>query len=114
MQIKSPKDFWAGLMFIAFGVFFAVWALVYYQMGSAVRMGPAYFPTVLGGLLVVLGTMVLIGSFAMASGGTKLDLPYSKYDFAIAMAILAVLILATYLLSLPRDYAILAATVILS
>ena len=30
-----------------------------YPMGSAVRMGPAYFPTVLGGLLAVLGAMVL-------------------------------------------------------
>src|SRR5205809_6749548 len=51
MKIKSPKDFWAGLMFIGFGLFFVIWALIYYQMGTAVRMGPAYFPAVLGGLL---------------------------------------------------------------
>ena len=65
MKIKSPKDFWAGLMFIAFGLFFAIWAYWHYQMGTAVRMGPAYFPTVLGGLLFVLGLIVLMGSFAM-------------------------------------------------
>ena len=65
MKIKSPKDFWAGLMFIAFGGFFLVWALVNYQMGTAVRMGPAYFPALLGGLLAVLGLMVFIGSFAL-------------------------------------------------
>ena len=65
MKIKSPKNFWAGLMFIGTGVFFAVWALTHYQMGTAVRMGPAYFPTVLGGLLVVLGAIVLFGSFAI-------------------------------------------------
>ena len=60
MTIKSPKDFWAGLMFIAFGLFAAVWAYTNYQMGTAVRMGPAYFPTVLGGLLLVLGVSVLV------------------------------------------------------
>jgi hypothetical protein len=113
MRIKSPKDFWAGLMFIAFGAFFALWALYNYQMGSAVRMGPAYFPTVLGGLLIFLGGMVLVESFAMA--GNKLELPYNKFDFAIACAIIAVIVAATYIVKdLSRDYAILAATIILS
>jgi hypothetical protein len=65
VKIKSPKDFWAGLMFLGIGGFFLVWALVNYQMGTAVRMGPAYFPAVLGGLLAVLGGMVLMGSFAI-------------------------------------------------
>jgi len=52
-------------MFIGIGGFFAVWALANYQMGTAVRMGPAYFPAVLGGLLAVLGFLVLIEAFAM-------------------------------------------------
>jgi len=77
MKIKSQQDFWAGLMFIAFGLFFVVFSigtpdfldsilgtkLIHgYQMGSAVRMGPAYFPVMLGGLLVVLGAIVLVDS----------------------------------------------------
>ena len=65
MKIKSPKDFWAGLMFIGFGLFAAVWAAMHYQMGTAVRMGPAYFPVLLGGLLAFLGLVVLLTSFAM-------------------------------------------------
>ncbi|HEX5767633.1 MAG TPA: tripartite tricarboxylate transporter TctB family protein [Burkholderiales bacterium] len=65
VRIRAPKDFWAGLMFIAFGLFFMVWALTHYQMGSAVRMGPAYFPAVLGGLLAFLGALVLIESLTM-------------------------------------------------
>jgi len=65
MKIKSPKDFWAGVMFLGFGLFFAIWAPIFYQMGTAVRMGPAYFPTVLGGMLAVLGLIVLLGSFAI-------------------------------------------------
>jgi len=62
MKIKAPKDFWAGLMFIAFGVGFAVGAQNY-QMGSAVRMGPAYFPTMLGAILAAIGLWILIQSF---------------------------------------------------
>jgi hypothetical protein len=65
VRIKSPKDFWAGLMFIAFGLFAAVWAYANYQMGTAVRMGPAYFPIVLGGLLALLGAAVFIESLAV-------------------------------------------------
>jgi Tripartite tricarboxylate transporter TctB family len=52
-------------MFIVSGLFFALWAMEFYQMGTAVRMGPAYFPTVLGWLLVVLGGVILAGSFAI-------------------------------------------------
>ena len=65
MKIKSPKNFWAGLMFVGFGLFFAVWAVTNYQMGTAVRMGPAYFPAVLGGLLAILGVIVLLESLAV-------------------------------------------------
>jgi len=65
MAIKSPKDFWAGVMFIAFGGGMAAIALNNYQMGSAVRMGPAYFPTVLGGILAVLGLILLARSLAL-------------------------------------------------
>jgi hypothetical protein len=65
VKIKSPKNFWAGLMFMGVGLFFLVWAVVHYQMGTAVRMGPAYFPAVLGGMMAVLGFIVLIGSFAI-------------------------------------------------
>jgi hypothetical protein len=77
MKVKSQTDLWAGLMFMAFGLFFMIVAggtpdfldkivgqklVPGYQMGSALRMGPAYFPVVLGGLLAVLGLLVLIDS----------------------------------------------------
>ena len=67
MKIKSPKDFWAGAMYIGFGGFAVAWAMTHYQMGTAVRMGPGYFPVMLGGLLVVLGLAVLL--FALATDG---------------------------------------------
>ena len=57
MRIRNAKDFWSGVMFIAFGLFFAGFA-GQYDMGSAARMGPAYFPTVLGLLLVFIGAVI--------------------------------------------------------
>ena len=65
MKIKSPRDFWAGVMFIGFGAFAVIVAQMNYQMGTAVRMGPGYFPTVLGGILAVLGLFVLFESLAV-------------------------------------------------
>jgi len=65
MTIKSPKNFWSGIMFLGSGLFFAIWAESHYQMGSAVRMGPGYFPVVLGYILAVLGAIILVTSFAV-------------------------------------------------
>jgi hypothetical protein len=65
MRIMSPKDFWAGVMFVAFGAGMAAIAVINYQMGSAVRMGPAYFPTLLGGLLAILGLVLLVRALVL-------------------------------------------------
>lgn len=64
LTIRNQEDFWAGLMFIGFGVLAIVVARDY-PMGAAMRMGPGYFPTWLGGLLVVLGASVSALSFRM-------------------------------------------------
>jgi hypothetical protein len=52
------KDFLAGLMFIGIGSTAMIIARDY-PFGSALRMGPGYFPTVLGGILFVFGLWVL-------------------------------------------------------
>ena len=62
LKIRSMKDFSAGLMFIAIGGLFAMGA-TQYPMGTAVRMGPAYFPSILGWGTVALGFMVFVESF---------------------------------------------------
>lgn len=67
MRIKSSKDFWAGLMFIGIGLFFMIGARNY-ELGSAARMGPAYFPTMVGGLMAVIGGIVLFQSFVVSGG----------------------------------------------
>src|ERR1041384_6160574 len=112
MKIKSEKDFWAGLMFLAFGVFFAVYGAMYYQMGTAVRMGPAYFPTLLGGLLAVLGAIVLAGSLAVGDG-EKLKMPFNIVDPAIVTAIYVAGGYAAKFAGISSDWVIVGASVVI-
>jgi hypothetical protein len=56
VKIKSQKDFWAGMMFIAVGVGFALGALNY-SFGQSARPGPGFFPFGLGILLAILGAL---------------------------------------------------------
>ena len=60
--IRSAKDFWTGLIYIFFGLS-AIFIAREYGMGTGIKMGPAYFPTVLGGLLVCVGAISVIRSF---------------------------------------------------
>src|SRR3954463_2431483 len=115
MTIKSPKNFWAAAMFIAFGLFFVAWALANYQMGTAVRMGPAYFPTVLGFLLVVLGAIVLLQSVTMQPEGDQaVHTPFNIIDLVIAFGIFAILIFLSVKVGFGSEWAILGATLIVS
>jgi Tripartite tricarboxylate transporter TctB family len=111
MTIKSPKDFWAGLMFIGIGGFFMIWALTHYQMGTSVRMGPAYFPTVLGGLLVFLGVLVFIEAFALE--GPPLPLSFNIIDLIIAVLVYVVLGWIFKRAGINGDWAVLLGTVVL-
>ena len=61
MKIKSQKDFFAGRMFLAVGVAFA-WGATTYSVGSGARMGPGYFPLLLGILLAIIGGTVMFKS----------------------------------------------------
>ena len=67
MVIRNPKDFWAGLMFIAFGLA-AVFISRDYPYGTAMRMGPGYFPTWIGAMLIILGAVVSAMSYRMEEG----------------------------------------------
>ena len=64
MKIRSPKDFWAGLFFIAVALIF-IGLSQSYGMGNMHRMGPALFPTLVGVLLAGLGLVVAGRSFVI-------------------------------------------------
>ena len=61
-MIRSSKDFWTGLIYIFFGGT-AILIARDYGMGAAIKMGPAYFPTILGGVLFAIGAIAVIRSF---------------------------------------------------
>ena len=63
-MIRSTKDFWTGLIYLSFGVS-AILIARDYSLGTGGKMGPAYFPTILGGLLVVIGAIAVIRSFVV-------------------------------------------------
>ena len=75
MKVKNGKDFWAGAMFFGFGMSFMLMSQNY-PMGSAVRMGPAYFPTMLGGLPAILGAVVFFRAFV-----SKIEHPLNVFPF---------------------------------
>ncbi len=58
-RVRNPKDFWAGLIYLALGLA-AVLLARDYGFGSANRMGPGYFPTVLGALLALIGLIAVL------------------------------------------------------
>ncbi len=62
MKLASQKDFLSGLMFTIVGASFALGAREY-EVGGAARMGPGYFPLMLGILLTVLGVIITLQSF---------------------------------------------------
>lgn len=66
LTIKNPQDFWCGLLFLALGALAIYWSRDY-DMGSALQMGPGYFPTWLGGILMGFG--VVIGGLAFRIEG---------------------------------------------
>ena len=80
MKIKDKKDFASGLMFIAFGAFFAILARGY-QMGTAAKMGSGYFPFWLGVLLALIGALVLFKSLSAKNEEHELG----KWDWKTIM-----------------------------
>ena len=86
MNIKSQKDFFSGLMFMCVGVAFA-WGASTYNIGNGARMGPGYFPLVLGILLAALGGAITFTSLVVETqDGDKIGKFAWKPLFFIIMA----------------------------
>ena len=58
-DLRNNRDLIAGLLFIVLGALAAVLARDY-PFGTTMRMGPGYFPTMLGGILLVFGATILL------------------------------------------------------
>jgi hypothetical protein len=103
-MIKGTKDFWSGVIFMAFGAA----ALVFgrdFSLGTVSRMGPGYFPRMLGILLVVVGAISVVRAFFVA----REELP--AFSLKPTLLIVGSLSLSAYLL--PRAGLIVGLTVLM-
>jgi len=62
VSVRNPRDFWAGAIYLALAVV-VIWIGRNYHQGTAERMGPGYFPTVLGSILALIGVAAIVRSF---------------------------------------------------
>jgi hypothetical protein len=64
VKIKSQKDFYSGLLYTVVGAAFAYGATSY-NIGTGARMGPGYFPLLLGSLLAIIGGIIIFKSLVV-------------------------------------------------
>ncbi len=88
---SASKDLWSGLLFLAIGAAFAGYGRQY-PMGTAMRMGPGYFPTLLGGLLALIGIVLIIGTL-LKPGPAVGRLAYGKVALVTLANVLFALLL---------------------
>ncbi len=105
MRIRHQKDFWSGVLFFALGLAFVGFARDY-AMGTASRMGPGYFPTVLGGLLAVLGLVIAVRG--LSRGDRRGDV--ERFHFGPLIVVLGAVLLFGVLL---RPAGLVAAALVL-
>jgi hypothetical protein len=94
LEFRNNRDVWAGVMLIATGAA-AVIVARNYNFGTALRMGPGYFPSVLGGM------MVLFGLYLVAAGLRRNE----KIEGNWSLRALVVLPLALVLFGLLMEHA---------
>ncbi len=107
VKIRSRMDFYAGGIFIFFGIFALVVARDY-EMGTTMRMGPGYFPSLLGGILVVIGLIISFQSLWVNGE------PIKPWNFRPLLILGAVVVFAFMLEPLGLAAAIFALTIISS
>jgi len=92
-MISDRKDAAAGLFFIAAGLLYGGIAWFMLPIGSALRMGPGYFPIVLSGLLVLLGAAIVARAFVHAE-----EMPFGAVPWrALGLISLATTVFAAFI-----------------
>jgi len=109
MQLRNKQDFWSGVMFIVLGLGFS-WQATSYQMGTAARMGPGYFPFWLGLVLAMMGIIVLLGSLSPKAEETEVG----GFDWRILFLVIGSVVLYALILRPLGVYLSVFALVVIS
>ena len=101
MRIRSPRDFWAGAIYLALAAV-VLWIGRNYSLGSSARMGPGYFPTALGAILAAFGA-VSIGRSLLRPGEAITSFAFRPLVLVLGSVVLFGLLLdrAGVLIALP-------------
>lgn len=84
--LRNPREFWAGVIYVTIGVG-AILIGLDYDMGSATKMGPAFFPTMLGALLAAIGTIAVVRAL-LVPGPPIGAIPYKGMAAVLAAIVL--------------------------
>lgn len=95
MQLRNHRDLWAGLMFAIIGIIFMILSKQY-SIGTSAKMGPGYFPMVLGGLMTLFGVIITLGAYSGKAEMLKLS-PVGWREFILLLASVIV-----FAIALPR------------
>jgi len=86
MRIRNHRDFWSGIMFLVLGALFVVFSQAY-QLGTPARMGPGFFPTMLGALMAMLGLAIVWQSTARSARQGRLEPVGWRELFLVLLAV---------------------------
>ena len=100
VRIRTPQDFWCGILFVALGVL-AIYQSHSYPMGSALQMGPGYFPTWLGGIMIGFG--VVIGGLAFKVHGEP-DPGFKRSEWAFRPWLVLTAAIAVYAILMDAGF----------
>jgi hypothetical protein len=79
----ARKDLLAGGTFVVIGLAFAITSATY-EIGTALSMGPGYFPLVLGGILVLLGILIAVNGVIAAGDDELGPVPWKAMGLLVA------------------------------
>jgi len=91
IKVKSPQDFWAGLLFLVIGCL-ALWFGRGYAFGTATKMGPGYLPTALSWALVLVGTFLSLRALALEGPPIEASLIRPQIFILLAIVVFGLLI----------------------
>ena len=107
MRIRNHRDFWSGIMFLVLGVLFVIFSQAY-QLGTAARMGPGFFPTMLGALMALLGLAIAWRSTAPGNREERVEKVSWRELFLILFAV------GVFAIALPWLGSVIAITLLIA
>ena len=100
LRIRNPQDFWSGLFFVGLGAL-AIYLARNYTMGTALEMGPGYFPTWLGGIMAAFGIAICGMSLRLQAGPVQ---PIGDWAFRPWIVLPATLVLYAVLMDADAGF----------